>query len=869
MKKTIVLLVCILATTGCLNKIVDESVLISDSTDLTTEVAITKSDNNSVCYYWYRNEKIYLPISEDNYFAIFKASVMDEINTISLLNTIEFEDCQYQTYTSDYNDIEEEYLWAKINFEIANAYSDEIVYIAPYLIGASAELGVTNRFYIKLKSENDYNLLEDFASDNGAAIVNENFLPLWYALVCTNQSTGNALTLSNKAYESGLFDKTDISFVGNFSWDNYTPTFNDIYYPNQWNLYGEYGINHEAIHTIIYGSALGTVAVVDSGVWLDHPDLNIYTSWDAVSQTTPARVHSQPNGTPHTHGTEMTGIIGATPNNNEGIVGIDPGLGLMPISIGYNVNMLEIVETAIKYAADHGAKVISNSYSYVSPKETIDAAFQYAIDKGCIMVQSAGNTNYNIPLYPYASMSEVISVGATTIEGERWEISGSSAGSTYGDYLDVVAPGENITTTTVSSWANDYKNYNSICTGTSPACPHVAATAGLILSLNPRLTRQHVTDIIESTARKLPHYDFITNQAKPNGPWNSQVGYGLVNPVDALRLAQGYYKLIEFDYSNTYIELTLTANKDVAIIWDWDTNDITEVPVSSSTTCAFTHRYATAKTRRICIAEKIDFNTDDFSYYSNALTKFNLLSGESVTNIDIKPNNCSLEYIRIQGGADIVPQTILIKNLPSLTDLYLIHMKDVDVEIKECPSLVRFGSKEDVFRLPEMDDTDIPIIDIENGAMNPDFVGDKFPQAPSILPMQLPSVPESITSFNSLCIENSDNITEICLENVNITNFDFSNLSRLKKLYISSHEERIVGGSHNGVKGEWLTNSIATLLDRSSNDKGMVVIRAINSTNTHYVNAVISPTNIGQINTTYGSAKNWDIIWAPGFTIQQ
>ena len=78
MKKTIVLLVCILATTGCLNKIVDESVLISDSTDLTTEVAITKSDNNSVCYYWYRNEKIYLPISEDNYFAIFKASVMDE-----------------------------------------------------------------------------------------------------------------------------------------------------------------------------------------------------------------------------------------------------------------------------------------------------------------------------------------------------------------------------------------------------------------------------------------------------------------------------------------------------------------------------------------------------------------------------------------------------------------------------------------------------------------------------------------------------------------------------------------------------------------------------------------------------------------------
>ena len=107
------------------------------------------------------------------------------------------------------------------------------------------------------------------------------------------------------------------------------------------------------------------------------------------------------------------------------------------------------------------------------------------------------------------------------------------------------------------------------------------------------------------------------------------------------------------------------------------------------------------------------------------------------------------------------------------------------------------------------------------------------------------------------------------MENVNITNFDFSNLSRLKKLYISSHEERIVGGNRNGAKGEWLANSIATLLDRPSNDKGMVVIRAINSTNTQYVNAVISRTYLGQINTTYGSAKNWDIVWTPGVTIQQ
>ena len=865
MKKLILLFTYFLIATGCIDEITSDPGILSDSTN-NEAVISTKSDDDSVCYYWYNNEKVYLPVADDTYFAIFPASVLNGMTVISSLSNIEFEDYQYIISSYDGNNDETQYMWAKINAEIAHAYADEIVYIAPYLIGTSTELGITDRFYIKLKSENDYDLLTDFASDNGAEIVNENFLPLWYALVCTDSSTENALSLSNAAYESGLFDKTDIYLMGNFSWDNEEQPYNDTYYSSQWNLHGEYGIDIETVHAITYGSTLGTVAVIDSGVWLEHPDLRIYTSWDAVSQTSPAKVHYNQIGVPHKHGTEMTGIIGAIPDNHEGIAGIDPGLGLIPISIGEDP--LEHAEMAIRYAADHGAKVISNSYSFASPQERIDDAFRYAIDKGCVMVQSAGNINYNIPKYPYAAISEVISVGAITPEGRRWEVSGTSDGSTFGDHLDVVAPGVNITTTTIPYFDNDYANYKQNCTGTSPACPHVAATAGLILSLNRRLTSQQVKDIIECTARKLPQYDFAMYQAKPNGPWNNEVGYGLINPVDALRLAQGYYKLIEFDYSDTYIELRLTANKDIAIIWDWDTNDITEFSVSSADTCTFTHTYGMAGTRRICIAEKIDFQADEFSYYSNALVKFDLLTGEKISDLDIKPNNRSLEYVRIQGGSEIEDQTISIKNLLSLTDLYLVQMKDVDVELNNCPSLLRFGSSRYIYKTPEIADTDVPGIEIMDGTVGLDFVSGKFPQLPPTPMFILPSVPESTESFGSLNITYCNSLTEMCLENVNITHFDFSNLSKLEYLYISSHDDRIVGGYDN-IKGDWLKNSIATLQQRPSNEKGKVVIRAVNSTNTQYINAIISQSNLNLIETTYGSDKNWDVVWDPGVTVHQ
>ena len=126
-------------------------------------------------------------------------------------------------------------------------------------------------------------------------------------------------------------------------------------------------------------------------------------------------------------------------------------------------------------------------------------------------------------------------------------------------------------------------------------------------------------------------------------------------------------------------------------------------------------------------------------------------------------------------------------------------------------------------------------------------------------------------SFDSLSITNCPDLAEISLENVNITQFNFNNLPNLKYLYVSSQSHGIVGGYNNmatvNAQGKWLANSIATLRQRPSEDKGKIIIRCINSSNTEYINAVICQYNANLINATYGSDKNWNVIWDSGVSI--
>ena len=183
----------------------------------------------------------------------------------------------------------------------------------------------------------------------------------------------------------------------------------------------------------------------------------------------------------------------------------------------------------INWAWQNGADIISNSWGSGVQYQVIDDAINNALQngrngKGTIIVFATGNS-YGAVSYPANSNPNILSVGAMTSSGTR------SSFSNFGTQLDVVAPGSSILSTTPN-------NQTASWDGTSMATPHVAGVAALILSVNPCLTAQQVRDIIEQTAQKVGGYSYTTTSGRPNGIWNNEMGYGLVDAHAAVLMAQ-------------------------------------------------------------------------------------------------------------------------------------------------------------------------------------------------------------------------------------------------------------------------------------------------------------------------------------------
>jgi len=547
----------------------------------------------------------------------------------------------------------------------------------------------------------------------------------------------------------------------------------------------------------------------------------------------------------------MAGIIGASTNNSSGIVGIAPNVSILPISVNFNIVNRIYLGMAVMYAANVGADVISNSWSGDQVHATRDEAFEYALDKGCILVQSMGNYSSTVPRYPYKLYPQVITVGNINSDGIR------ENSSNYGEHLDIVAPGTSIRT------LNSTSGYQ-YSTGTSPACPHVAATAALMLSINPDLTRQDVTDIIERTARKLPAYTFSTTSQRLNGTWNNEVGYGLINSLDAITMAHhykddSYLDLIEFDYTGNQVEMALKANEDIAIIWDWDTKDITFIHTDSALDTTLTHTYNSSGSRHIKISELIaPGEAPDTT--STALIEFDLKTGNLASNIDIKSINSSLEYLRIIGGANFSGSTIRITDLPSLRELYLTQLRYSNIYISYCPSLKYFGTSRHMW----YHGNTVAPVHTPYDIITPNVVGG----GTVIIPGQWPAIPESNMSPAFLKITECGNILALSLENVGFTSFSFSGLNNLSYVYLSSQDSKIVGAGSSTTsiitKGYHLSSAVSSLPSISSTIfPGKIVIRAVNSTNTGFTPVKISSQYKNTIQ-NYCADNGWNLVWDSG-----
>src|ERR1043166_5352511 len=219
------------------------------------------------------------------------------------------------------------------------------------------------------------------------------------------------------------------------------------------------------------------VAVIDTGIDVNHPDLNV--------------VVNQPfNGYPpideHGHGTHVAGIIAARANNL-GVVGVYPGAPLWALRItdASGSYAYTTLADALFYVFTHSDRIRVANMSIGGPTSVIiNAMVDACVDNGTIMVSAAGNAKSNASTFSPASAAKTICVAAMADSDGRPGALGAatSAGnddtfatfSNWGTTVAVIAPGVDIT----STWPH---NSYAVLSGTSMACPHVAGMCALLL----------------------------------------------------------------------------------------------------------------------------------------------------------------------------------------------------------------------------------------------------------------------------------------------------------------------------------------------------------------------------------------------------
>lgn len=497
------------------------------------------------CYYWYNGEKIHLKKNENKMYVLFEeanqANLSLQINkSLIVKNKLKLANVLPVNNLNDinYNNVK----WStidKITYDIIKYSHNNLIYESPYYLSSSGkEIGISHLFYVKLNKEQDLKKLIEYARKYNIEILGQDkYLPLWYTLSCNNNSYADALRMSNIFYESGEFSAAEPDIMTNLVPYATSSNPNDTYFKNQWNLNGNYSINWLQANKLSQGENT-EIALIDQGVEELHPDFNfngglIGYDLEDLSYDTGNTIYGS-------HGTACAGIICATVNNGKGIAGIAPKTKLISFCHSLKKDCPNIIQQLANglEIASLNYDVVSCSWGSTELKSAMieDALKTYAFNwgrggKGTVVVFATGNDNGSVT-FPANCNDMILSVGSINSKGKR------SSFSNYGSKLDVVAPGENIPTTDLRGAVGESKtDYNLTFSGTSAACPHVAAIAALMLSVNPDLTALEVNNIIESTARKIGGYNYSKVNGRNNGTWNIEMGYGLVDAYAAVQEA--------------------------------------------------------------------------------------------------------------------------------------------------------------------------------------------------------------------------------------------------------------------------------------------------------------------------------------------
>ena len=245
------------------------------------------------------------------------------------------------------------------------------------------------------------------------------------------------------------------------------------------------------------------IAVLDTGVTLDHEDLadRVVEGYDFVDDDEIADDASF-------HGTQVAGLAAAEADNALGIAGAGWSARIMPVRVLGNDGTGTDADIAagITWATDNGAEVINLSLGGPNESQVLRDAVDYALQGDVVVIAAAGNTGSPDVSYP-AAYPAVIAVGATDADGRL------TAFSSYGEQIDVVAPGWQLLTTSVGPGGP----YTEV-TGTSFSAPLVSGVAALLRGQDPDLSATEIAQRLTATAR----------DAGPRG-FDPYYGFGLVD----------------------------------------------------------------------------------------------------------------------------------------------------------------------------------------------------------------------------------------------------------------------------------------------------------------------------------------------------
>ncbi|HHN48032.1 MAG TPA: T9SS type A sorting domain-containing protein [Bacteroidales bacterium] len=322
------------------------------------------------------------------------------------------------------------------------------------------------------------------------------------------------------------------------------------------------------------------VAVVDGGIAFSHPDIAA-NMWENIGYNF---VSGSSTVVPHNHGTHVAGTVAAVNNNNVGVAGVAGGSGsgdgvrLMSCQV-FTASGSGGFHLAPVYAADNGASISQNSWTYTSAgyydQNVLDAIDYFnvngggdAMADGGITIFAAANYNSSNNYYP-AFYSGTMAVAATTHTDTK------AYYSNFGTWVDISAPGgETISVTSQGVLSTLITNYD-FYQGTSMACPHVSGVAALIIShVFGQLNAEDLAEILMNSVDD--HY-----AVNPN--FIGMLGSGRLNAHAALLEAQAYLTGI-LNPSN--FSATALSAEEVELSWNKNDNN-NEVLLAWSLTSNF------------------------------------------------------------------------------------------------------------------------------------------------------------------------------------------------------------------------------------------------------------------------------------------